>query len=125
VSEIKFRGKRIDNGEWAYGDLRQIESHCYIMDYDIGDDGISQISKIFDLHFEVDPSTVGQYTGLHDKNGKEIFEGQYIYVPYNHLGFVKVKFEDGCFNISGYALTKCTVFDNPELLNSQKQKSEE
>lgn len=66
MREIKFRGKRKDNGKWVRGDLRQVEGRCYIMDYDIGDDGITDTQKVFNIHYGVDPETVGQYTG--DKN---------------------------------------------------------
>ena len=125
MREIKFRGKRLDNGEWVYGDLhiRTPSPHIH--------------SEIDYGKVNIDPHTVGQFTGLHDKNGKEIYEGdvitQYLVLPnYRNARRGQVLFDKlWCFvllskgrlyHLFGDGLTQevqGNIHDNPELLKTE------
>ena len=99
MREILFRGKRIDNGEWVDGFLFEYAhgGTC------IGHEPLSanDYSEIYSsCYCVVDPATVGQYTGLVDKNGKKIFEGDVVHcVAWMDQANCVVVFENGEFRL--------------------------
>ena len=140
MCEILFRGKRIDNGEWVSsgnlitfndeGDgmmffIPELNSKCTCT-HDERDNILSFDSGTF---YKVDPSTVGQFTGLTDKNGKKIFEGD-IVANERERGVVSYgDFNcDCCYGVFGWSFGNAdirkyntyevngNIHDNPELL---------
>ena len=120
MREILFRGKRLDNGEWIQGDIVQFPVHGVVRI-------VEQEPSYKDA--EVDSDTVGQYTGLTDKNGRKIFEGDIIHLEYSQVFFggeyfgeytAEVSYKEGCFVTDGTnngdeIETPLSGFDNDEL----------
>lgn len=149
MREILFRAKRTDNGEWIVG--------CLLVDYITGQyflhalgNSVNESSKIGEegylrfVAFEIDPSTLCQYTGMKDKNGNRIWENdivvckQYIdgnFIDYHiEFGFVEMKhgayglhrdrpdayyrpFKDWLEDYEYEVLGN--IFDTPELLKGE------
>ena len=114
---IEFRGINEESGRFVYGCLIQskpnkVDGDCasWIKPRDAL--MLGALSTPTDTFTKVKTSTVGQFTGLTDKNGVEIFEGDVLLVGYNYIGKVIVKFENGKYNASSYNLKKCKLIGN-------------
>lgn len=126
---ILFRGKRTDNGEWAYG-VPTKDSHGETL----------MVESVYECEeyncrgancLYVDENTVGQYTGSTDKNGTKIFEGDIVkryWLAENHI--YTIDYDNGLASFIGqrnanYTTFDCdateleiigNIYDNPELL---------
>ena len=130
MREIKFRGKRTDNGEW-------VEGYYYKAKYCRTDDELCDYITVPhpeeynepSSHYIINPETVGQYTGLTDKNGKKIFEGDIVKGTF--LGFpISIKDYMFCIcwqeDVAGYRANYFenvevvgNIHDNPEILEGR------
>ena len=124
MREILFRGKRTDNGEWIKGYYASIGEYHYIL--------TGQLALVPYLgfeHFLVNPDTVGRFTGLTDKNGTKIFEGDIVKYD-EELYSVVYEPDVGMFELCGdgfaadFSYIDSSIFcevvsnihDNPELM---------
>ncbi len=95
MREIIFRAKRKDNGEWVQGYLVKMFSVLNIMD-----------KNNENIVYEIIPETVGQFTGLTDKNGKKIFEGDIVRYCDEECYY----YPEDCTEFFGKVVQECGAF---------------
>jgi uncharacterized phage protein (TIGR01671 family) len=145
---IKFRGKRTDNGEWVcsgniihFNDNNEyyipaLNGRCTAT-HDENDNITATENGVI---YKVAPETICQFTGLTDKNGKEIYEGDIVTGLFNHTDIIGhiVYGSDATFFINrkglyGIGLNNAedwlevigNIYDNPELLQDRRDKNED
>lgn len=111
MREIKFRGKSELAHQWRYGSLIMIDKHPHIVeDCEIGLDG-HHIRQTSDRPTWIIPDTIGQFTGLGDANGREIYEGDVLRLEDEEKAYgVVVWHPKGYFAID-YHFGKCDLLD--------------
>ena len=155
MREIKFRGKRVDNSEWVFGDIvrwRNEEGYVNIIDERFGccidhEGNLILIEAPFVVR--VIPETVGQYTGMIDRNSKEVYEGDIItvlqtdeelFIRLHEVKFLNGRWAyqklygdyeiEGLGDLFSFMPTVCinkglmvigNIHENPDLLGGDKQ----
>jgi len=138
MREIKFRAKRIDTREWVYGNLVIDDGQSFIInkvtEIDITNEADDETELITTEGYEVVPETVGQYTGLKDMKGIEIYEGDILLLTgHETVTYIRIiarskrtnqlGWEDAGYCFCKYHCEEIfeiigNIHDNPELLEA-------
>lgn len=145
--EIKFRGKRVDTGEWVYGTLVVSKNTYYIVTTNAKVKWLDwNYCEIFEI-YRVVPETVGQYIEMKDRTGKETFDGDIIKLyqpngkPFEKVPIAYIFYHRGAWRVSGFEKFPFisnniadlnllyeivgNIHDNPELFSNEENEEHE
>ncbi|WP_413509663.1 YopX family protein [Carnobacterium maltaromaticum] len=142
MREIKFRGKRISDGKWIEGVPvpNSLGKRSYILGLIMSDKISYSMNQLHEFCHEVIPESVGQYTGLKDKNDVEIYEGDILKNEEGKIGYVSFLVQEVGYVVvlekqdyrlghrntaESYEIAQGheivgNIYDNPELLEVEK-----
>lgn len=104
IENIKFKAQRLDNGKWTCGFFYKENGNTYIIE-----DRQKESMLNRNIPYKVDPAIVCQFTGFLDKNGKEIYEGDVIYIGPDFCVVIWVEELGGFYLKVDYAKEPCVT----------------
>ena len=134
MRDILFRGKRVCGNDFVYGNLIRVDDYCCILEREEDLHPMDapyldgEIGWIDGKATPVVPETIGQFTGLYDRNGNKIFEGdiirygddeEHLVIRYIDGAFHMLDYVDGCRSVIWPSFEWAilgTIHDNPELV---------